>query len=165
MKLLQLLVPGQPEPQYSWDALPPALELAPDLVGQVLRAFPADTAPRACGLRVQHLREAGQPGDQQSILAHLAEVGFMAQGRVCEAAAPVLAGASLVAVPEPRGRVRQIAIGDVLRRLTGKCLMRLVRDEARDSCALHRLESESPLARRPRCPHCAGVAPATGLCH
>ena len=135
--------PGQPEPQFSWDALPPALELAPDLVGQVLRAFPADTAPGACGLRVQHLREAGQPGDQQSILAHLAEVvGLMAQGRVCGAAAPVLAGASLVAVPKPRGGVRPIAIGDVLRRLTGKCLMRLVRDEA-TTCALHRLESES----------------------
>ena len=60
-RALQVLHPGQPEPQFSWDALPPALELAPDLVGQVLRAFPADTAPGACGLRVQHLREAGQP--------------------------------------------------------------------------------------------------------
>ena len=43
------LHPGQPEPQFSWDALPPALELAPDLVGQVLRAFPANTAPGAAG--------------------------------------------------------------------------------------------------------------------
>ena len=147
-----ILHPGQPEPQFSWDALPPALELAPDLVGQVLRAFPADTAPGACGLRVQHLRKAGQPGDQQSILAHLAEVvGLMAQGCVCGAAAPVLAGASLVAVPKPRGGVRPIAIGDVLRRLTGKCLMRLVRDEARSG-------SEAAV-------HTVRVAPATGLCH
>ena len=42
-----------------------------------------------------------------------------------------MAGAALVAVPKPKGgvSVRPIAIGEVLRRLTGKCL--LVKDEAK----------------------------------
>ena len=44
--------------------------------------------------------------------------------------APVLAGAGLVALPKPSGGVRPIAVGELLRRLTGKCLMALVREEA-----------------------------------
>ena len=43
----------------------------------------------------------------------------------------MLAGAALVAVPKPKGGVRPIAIGEVMRRLTGKCLMAAVREEAR----------------------------------
>ncbi|CAE7260807.1 unnamed protein product [Symbiodinium natans] len=127
-------------------AMPAALELAPDLVGQVLRDFPTDTAPGACGLRVQHLREAGSPGDQQTLISHLtAVVNLMVQGQVCADAAPVLAGAVLVAVPKPKGGVRPIAIGEVLRRLVGKCLMRSVREDAAITSAQLKLESGYPL--------------------
>ena len=48
--------------------------------------------------------------------------------------APVLAGAGLVAVPKPKGGIRPIAIreiGEILRRLTGKCLMSHARSTAR----------------------------------
>lgn len=55
----------------------------------------------------------------------------MAQGQVCPAIAPVLAGAGLVAVPKPNGGVRPIAVGEILRRLTGKCLMQTVQEDAR----------------------------------
>ena len=128
---LRALHPVQPNPQVQSAAMPAALELAPDLVGQVLRDFPTDTAPGACGLRVQHLREAGSPGDQQTLISHLtAVVNLMVQGQVCADAAPVLAGAVLVAVPKPKGGVRPIAIGEVLPRLVGKCLMRSVREDA-----------------------------------
>ena len=58
-------------------------------------------------------------------------VNHLASGRAHSAAAPLLAGASLVAIPKPHGGVRPIAIGEVLRRLTGKCLIQLVRDDAR----------------------------------
>ena len=47
----------------------------------------------------------------------VAVVNLLVQGRACPAVAPVLAGASLVALPKPDGGVRPIAIGEVLRRL------------------------------------------------
>ena len=40
-------------------------------------------------------------------------------------------GLQPVALPKPDGGVRPIAIGEVLRRLTGKCLMHLVHEDAR----------------------------------
>lgn len=56
---------------------------------------------------------------------------MLAQGRAPDYVAPVLAGASLVALPKPSGGVRPIAVGEILRRLTSKCLMATVRAEAR----------------------------------
>ena len=46
-------------------------------------------------------------------------MSFLSNGQACPAAAPFLAGANLVAVPKPKGGLRPIAIGEVLRRLTG----------------------------------------------
>ena len=59
-------------------------------------------------------------------------VGLLAQGQACPEAACALAGACLVAVPKPKGGIRPIAIGELLRRLTGKCLMTQVRTAARE---------------------------------
>ena len=110
--------------------LPPAL--APELVARCLRAFPVETAPGPTGLRVQHLRDACVAGGGDSFMAQLADVvNLMAQGRAPATIAPVLAGAGLVALPKPAGGVRPIAVGELLRRLTGKCLMAVVKDEAR----------------------------------
>ena len=61
-----------------------------------------------------------------------AVVNLLAQGRACPSIAPLLAGAGLVALPKPSGGIRPIAVGELLRRLTGKCLMQAVRPEARD---------------------------------
>ena len=58
-------------------------------------------------------------------------VQLLAQGRAPSFVAPVLAGAGLVALPKPSGGVRPIAVGEILRRLTGKCLMSLVQQQAR----------------------------------
>jgi hypothetical protein len=66
------------------------------------------------------------------LVEHLTRLlNLLAQGQACLAVAPVLAGAGLVAVPKPNGGVRPIAIGEVLRRLTAKCLMYNVQEEAR----------------------------------
>ena len=128
---LRELHPGQPAVAVDTAALPLAQEVSPDEVAKALRAFPADTAPGPSGLRVQHLREARQPGETLALMEQLAAVvSLLARGQACAAAAPVLAGAALVAVPKPKGGVRPIAIGEVVRRLTGKCLMTAVREEA-----------------------------------
>ena len=74
--------------------------------------------------------DACAPTGAAGLLEHLAvAVNLLAQGRACATAAPCLAGAVLVAVPKPEGGVRPIAIGEVLRRLTGKCLLETVKGE------------------------------------
>ena len=59
-------------------------------------------------------------------------VNLLAQGQACPAAVGAFAGAGLVAVPKSKGGVRPIAVGELLRRLTGKCLMSHVREAARE---------------------------------
>ena len=111
--------------------LPIVPEVAPDLVAQCLRAFPAETSPGRTGLRVQHLKDACVAGGTDAFLSHLAGVvQLLARGRAPHFVAPVLAGAGLVALPKPNGGVRPIAVGEIMRRLTGKCLMKIVRADA-----------------------------------
>ena len=133
-RALQQLHPIQPPPlACALHDLPIAPDIIADEVGKALRSFPAASAPGPSGLRVQHLRDALLPGSGDSLLQHLtAVVGLLAQGQACPEAACALAGASLVAVPKPKGGIRPIAIGELLRRLTGKCLMTQVRTAARE---------------------------------
>ena len=109
--------------------LPVAPEIAPSRDASGL--FPSETAPGPSGLRVQHLMDANVAGGSDAFLSQLtAVVNLLAQGRAPEFLAPVLAGAGLVALPKPQGGVRPIAVGEILRRLTGKCLMGIVRNDA-----------------------------------
>ena len=79
---------------------------------------------------MQHLREACVAGSADHVVAQLAAVvNLLAQGRAPADVAPVLAGAGLGL--KPAGGVRPIAVGEIVRRLTGKCLMAVVRADAR----------------------------------
>ena len=131
---LRSLHPVQPAvPITPAQALPLGPDITPALVGRALRSFPASSTPGPSGLRVQHLRDACLPGSTDSFLDQLTTlVSFLSNGQACPAAAPFLAGANLVAVPKPKGGLRPIAIGEVLRRLTGKCLMESVQTAARE---------------------------------
>ena len=135
---LAALHPHSPPPaSQPVQSLPVAPEVAPELVTRSLRACRPETAPGPTGLRVQHLRDACVAGGVDSLIAQLtAVVNVLAQGRAPASVAPasvapVLAGAGLVALAKPAGGLRPIAVGELLRRLTGKCLMTLVREEAR----------------------------------
>ena len=122
---LQSLHPTQASPPpVAAHELPVAPELSPDDVLKALHTFPAATAPGPSGLRAQHLRDAFLPGAAKGCNNSLtAVVNLLAQGRACAAAAPALAGASLVAAHKPKGGVRPIAIGELLRRLTGNAFL------------------------------------------
>ena len=124
--------PSAPPPTPAIHDLPVAPAVEASVVATALRSFPSATAPGCSGLRVQHIREAMPAGVGNGLLDQLvAVVNLLVQGRACPAVAPFLAGANLVALPKPSGGVRPIAIGEVLRRLTGKCVMQLVHDDAR----------------------------------
>ena len=130
---LQALHPRSPPPSAPpLHDLPVGPDIAPDLVARCLRAFPSDTAPGPTGLRVQQLKDACVAGGTEAFLAQLAAVvQLLAHGRAPACVSPVLGGAGLVALPKPTGGVRPIAVGEILRRLTGKCLMSVVREDAR----------------------------------
>ena len=57
---------------------------------------------------------------------------LLVRGEALAEIAPHLAGASLHALPKGVDDVRPIAVGEVLRRLTAKCLCSDVRNSARD---------------------------------
>ncbi|CAK9061121.1 unnamed protein product [Durusdinium trenchii] len=106
-------------------------EIGLELVSRCLRAFPKETAPGPWGLRIVYLKEACVAGGSEALMTQLtAVVSLLSQGRAPAFVASVLAGAGLVALPKPNGGVRPIAVGEILRRLAGKYLMSLVREDA-----------------------------------
>ena len=70
-----------------------------------------------------------------SLQAITKAVNFLADGRVPEEVASHLCGATLLAVKKKNGGLRPIAVGEVLRRLTSKCLSRSVLSDAIDILA------------------------------
>ncbi len=82
---------------------------------------------------MQHLLDAVASAEQGAILQALADVvNLLAAGRAPRDLSPHLAGASLIALSKEGGDVRPIAVGEVLRRLTSKCLCSTVRASARE---------------------------------
>ena len=130
---LRLLHPTSPAPSVSpLHELPMAPVLDVECVSKALRSFPADTAPGPTGLRIQHVRDALGLGAGDALMDQLtAVVNLLVQGHACSSIMPLLAGAGLVALPKPSKGVRPIAIGELLRRLTAKCLMHEVRADAK----------------------------------
>ena len=125
-QVLEALHPSRPSP-----AARALQELPVPLVARCLRAFPAETAPGPSGLRAQHLRDACVAGCHDALIVQLTAVlNVMVQGRAPPCVAPVVAGAGLVALTKPNGGLRPIAVGELLRRLAGKCLVNVVREDA-----------------------------------
>lgn len=107
--------------------------LSQEAVRDAIRSFRRGTAPGPSGLRADHLREALLSAHSDQVLVQLTDLAnHLAAGRAPRAIAPFLAGATLHALPKPDGGVRPIAVGEVLRRLVGKCLSTAVRDTVRD---------------------------------
>ena len=119
-------------PLGSLDELLVAPEFTPNSTLKALRAFPRGTAPGPSGLRAQHLFDAMTPATRATVSEQLAAVcQTLANGEAPRQLAPHLAGANLVALAKEDGGLRPIAVGAVLRRLTGKVLCEHVKARAR----------------------------------
>ena len=101
----------------------------------MLRSFPKASACGPSGLRIQHLLDAAEVHLPTPICPSLREVVcLLASGHESIKVAKFLAGGSLVAlikdIPNGPQDIRPIAVGEVLRRLTSKCLCILTKAKA-----------------------------------
>ena len=101
---------------------------------KILRSFPKGTSAGPSGLSVQHLLDAASIPLHTSIGDSLKGiVNLMASGKVPKPVATFLAGGRLIALNKGKEGnppdVRPIAVGETLRRLTGKCICAILRDK------------------------------------
>ena len=118
--------------------LPLAPELTPKPLSlghilSVLKSFPKDTAAGPSGLRVQHLLGAASiPLTTSNCSSLKSIVNHLASGQAPNVIAKFLAGGALTALnkmkPDCAPDVRPIAVGEILRHLTGKCLCSMTKD-------------------------------------
>ena len=131
----QPALPEGPPPQ------PPKLSESAILKGA--RSFPTGSAPGPSGLRPSHLREAvncPSPDRANRVLFTLTSfVNLLAAGLTPISIRPHLCGATLLASKKKSGGLRPIAVGEVLRRLTSKCLAASARSEVLNRLLPHQL--------------------------
>ena len=111
-------------------------------VEKAARKFRRGSAPGPSGLRPEHLHVALQaaPGRRDRALQSLTQlVNIMARGGVPEEVAPYLAGARLHAARKKSGGLRPVAVGNLIRRLVGKCCAIKVQEKAAGILKPHQL--------------------------
>ena len=110
----------------------PPITVSCDEVAEAVKSFKVGSAPGPSGLRAEHLKEAGLQGDARgaAVLGSLTRlVNTLAAGKLPAAAAPYFTGANLFATKKKVRGLRPVAVGEVLRRLVGKCLAQKVAKE------------------------------------
>eukprot|EP00731_Ephydatia_muelleri_P017572 Em0010g670a len=134
-KLLLSKHPSCPPPQVPQVPTVP-ISIGPDFnILEVLQSFPKESAAGPSGLRIQHLLDAASIPLPTSICSSLRDlVNLLSSGMAPTSVSTCLAGGSLTALnkfkPGCLPDVRPIAVGEALRRLTGKCLCSLIKYKA-----------------------------------
>ena len=121
--MLQQKHPKGPHPSLPIYSSPPVNHVLPHdfNILSVLHYFPKNTACSPSGLRIQHLLDAAQFHLPTSICSSLrGVVDILASGKAPVSVSKCLDGGSLTE-GHPLD-IHPIAVGEVLRRLTGKCL-------------------------------------------
>ena len=99
----------------------------------MVRSFHNGSASGPFGLFPGLLKLAVDGRDTEGNLFNLTQVvTLLASGAAPLEVAPIVAGASLVALVKPDKGVRPIAVGEALRRLTSKCLCEVNKEKARE---------------------------------
>jgi hypothetical protein len=141
---LRLLHPAQLE-ALDVEALstyqPPAaarIAVTTEAVVEALRSAPRKSSAGCSGLTYDHLRDAVL--DDETLAAQLTTlVQRLGDGSLPPAAAELLADSRLIPLEKPDGGIRPIAIGDVLRRLSARILLRHCRDAIDEHFAPHQV--------------------------
>ena len=121
----------------------PQMSFSKEQVIKAIRSFKKGSAPGPDGLRAEHLKVAiklSPPNRQDKAADAITKlVNTMGAGAVPLIVAPYLSGACLHAGLKKDGGIRPIAVGNILRRLTSKCVMRGVADRAANLLGPHQL--------------------------
>ena len=118
--------PQVPPPSVPSGPTPASVTLSEAVILKGVKSFPNASAPGPSGLRPSHLKEAVKcpsPDRANLIISRLTRfTNLLAAGQTPLPVTPHLCGATLLASPKSKGGHRPIAVGEVLRRLTSKCL-------------------------------------------
>eukprot|EP00731_Ephydatia_muelleri_P021341 Em0013g1068a len=136
LNLLQSKNPSCPHPTIPDIASNP-ITLGPSFdILHILRSFTKGTSAGPSGLSIQHLLDAASVPLQTPICDSLkGVVNILASGKAPKSVSAFLSGGRLIALNKGKfseGRctdIRPIVVGEVLRRLTGKCLCSILRDK------------------------------------
>ena len=121
-----------------WEHLRPVHSAASVVVNTesvscAIKSFPKGSGRGPSGLRPQHLRDALVPGVEDEVLHQLtAVINIFVRGEAPNEVRSFLSGASLTALPKDDGDLMPIAVGEVLRRLAGKCCANNDNDDMRE---------------------------------
>ena len=144
LKDLRSLHPSADPPVFSGrDESPLAYRFESDFVHKSLKSFPSGTAAGPSRWFPEHFVHAVECPTPQTAARTLESlnrvVNSLAAGQAPSSLSPWLCSANLFATAKPKGVVRPIAVGEVLRRLTAKCLAKAANAEARDFLCPHQL--------------------------
>ena len=95
-----------------------------DMIRKAVSDFSPTSGAGALGLRPGHLQQAVQLATGDQLLYLL--VQLLLQGHVPPSVVPRICGTSLMSLRKPTGALRSIAVGETLRRLTGKIALQLM---------------------------------------
>ena len=131
--------PQSPPPPCPSSTPPLPISVSPSFVSKALHSFPSDSAPGPSLLRTNNLKEAvrcpSAACGARALQAITQTINHLASGGAPEEVAPYLCGAILLPIKKKSGGLRPIAVGEVLRRLTSKCLSWAVLPDAIDILA------------------------------
>ena len=120
--------PQSPPTTIPSSPAPPPLKICEESIIRALRSFPGDSAPGPSLLRANHFKEAifcpSPDIGNKALKALTIAVNQLIEGLAPPPVVPHLCGATLLAIKKKGGGHCPIAVGEVLRRLTSKCLSR-----------------------------------------
>ena len=126
--------PQSPLPSIPSSPPPSPITINEAVVAKALRSFPGDSAPGPSLFRANHFKEAvfcpSPDRGNKALRAVMTTVNHLCAGRAPPEVIPHLCGATLLACLKKGGGNRPIAVGEVLRRLTSKCLSCSVQGDA-----------------------------------
>jgi hypothetical protein len=114
------------------------LEIPHDVVRKMIYTFPTGSSPGPMGLRAEHIKPCLKSHlDFLDTLTRF--INLLLSGKVLNSLARYLAGASLSALEKKDGGIRPLACGNLLRRLTSKCVCSVFKDQFRDFLMPHQV--------------------------